>query len=235
MSSRIHVLLAYADACDRNRIGILLGKLGCRVTTLAPEPDRQLAIPALRPKLVVADFQVWASLSDPERHAIARRGELKAGLILLGGDDLFSAVYQGEFEADDYIRVPVSEFEFSARIGAAIKRLSDHADRRTRWRFADRVFDEAQLELIAEDGRRERLTAAEGKLLQLFLRSPNRILSRDQLLCGELGDDGSFERSVDVLVSRLRRKLEGKFKPALVIRTVYGEGYLLNADVEEID
>lgn len=235
MSSRIHVLLAYADICERNRFGILLGKLGCRVTTLAQGLDRQLSIPALRPKLIVADFQVWANPSDPELHAIAKRGEPKPTLILLGGDELFSAVYRGDFDADDYIRVPVSEFEFSARIGAAIKRLNDHAVRRTRWRFADRVFDVAQLELIAEDGHRERLTAAEGKLLQLFLRSPNRILSRDQLLCGDLGDDGSFERSVDVLVSRLRRKLEGKFKPALVIRTVYGEGYLLNADVEEID
>lgn len=235
MSSRIHVLLAYADICERHRFGILLGKLGCRVTSLATELDRQLEIPALRPKLIVADFQFWANLSDPELHAIAKRGELKAALILMGGDELFSAVYRGEFEAEEYIRVPVSEFEFSARISAAIKRLNDHAVRRTRWRFADRVFDVAQLELIAEDGRRERLTSAEGKLLQLFLRSPNRILSRDQLLCGDLGDDGSFERSVDVLVSRLRRKIEGKFKQALVIRTVYGEGYVLNADVEEID
>lgn len=235
MSFRIHVLLAYADICERNRFGILLTKLGCRVTALTTEHDRQLAMPGLRPKLVIADFEFWANLGDSELHAIAKRGELKSALILTGGDELFSAVYQGDVEADEYIRVPVSEFEFSARISAAIKRLNDHVVRRTRWRFADRVFDVARLELINEDGSRERLTAAEGKLLQLFLRSPNRILSRDQLLCGDLADDGSFERSVDVLVSRLRRKLEGKFKPALVIRTVYGEGYVLNADVEEID
>lgn len=235
MSSRINVLLAYADVCERDRFGVLLARLGCRVTALATKVDCQLEIRALRPRLVVADFQFWANFSDQELHAIVKRGDLRAALILTGGDELFSAVYNGEFEADEYIRVPVSEFEFSARISAAIKRLNDHAVRRTRWRFADRVFDAARLELIAEDGRRERLTAAEGKLLQLFLRSPNRILSRDQLLCGDLGDDGSFERSVDVLVSRLRRKLEGKFKPALVIGTVYGEGYVLNANVEEID
>ena len=96
-------------------------------------------------------------------------------------------------------------------------------------RFAGWHFDIGRLNLVADDGREVSLSAAEAALLQTLLKRPNKILTREQLI-GERELD-PFDRSIDVRISRLRRKLEDDPQDPKIIKTVYGAGYLLCAAV----
>ena len=84
----------------------------------------------------------------------------------------------------------------------------------------------------AGDGRQESLTAAEASLLIALLKSPKRVLSREQLQGAALDrDDFAFDRSIDVRISRIRKKIETDPKAPRLIKTVYGAGYLFTAEV----
>ena len=96
--------------------------------------------------------------------------------------------------------------------------------------FAGWVFDSSRHALTAPDGRELSLSAAEAGLLATLLRRPNKILSREQLL-GERDVD-PFDRSIDVRISRLRRKLDDDPQNPRLIKTVYGAGYLFSSQVE---
>ena len=95
--------------------------------------------------------------------------------------------------------------------------------------FSGWRFETGRHLLIAPDGQEVSVSAAEAGMLQALLKSPNRILTREQLI-GERDLD-PYDRSVDVRVSRLRRKLEDDPQNPRLIKTVYGAGYLFCSDV----
>lgn len=139
-----------------------------------------------------------------------------------------------EMGADDYLTKPFSSRELLARIRAVLRRtdrrLAVHTlDEHERYRFARWLLYPGRRELFNEAGVLVSLTGGEFDLLLAFLRRPQEILSREQLLESTKGRSAKgFDRSIDVQLSRLRRKLGG----ADLIKTVRGGGYILTTDVE---
>lgn len=144
-----------------------------------------------------------------------------------------------EMGADDYIAKPFSPRELLARIKAVIRRANAlperHGVRATpnRLRFDQWLLDSNKRELIDAQGVTLSLSTAEFDLLSAFVEHPQRVLSRDQLLDLARGRDSQlFDRSIDTLVSRLRRKLERDPKKPQLIKTVWGGGYMFTSDID---
>ena len=158
-----------------------------------------------------------------------------AALILTGRDGLTDRVLGLELGADDYLVKPFEPRELVARVRSILRRYQRAASadtsaaERSTARFAGWTFDASRHALTAPDEREISLSAAEAGLLATLLRRPNKILSREQLL-GERDVD-PFDRSIDVRISRLRRKLDDDPQNPKLIKTVYGAGYLFAAQV----
>ncbi|HHQ4466070.1 response regulator [Aeromonas veronii] len=145
-----------------------------------------------------------------------------------------------EMGADDYLAKPFNPRELLARIKAVMRRTqADNqpaAEPLTRdLRFDRWLLDVNRRELVDEDGVGLSLSTAEFDLLKVFLERPQRVLSRDQLLDLARGREAvAFDRAIDTLVSRLRRKLERDPKNPELIKTIWGGGYMFSADVTQV-
>ncbi|MGB0749020.1 MAG: response regulator transcription factor [Magnetospiraceae bacterium] len=162
-------------------------------------------------------------------------------IILTGRGDLSDRVLGLEIGADDYLVKPFEPRELVARVNSLVRRLvrirdiAAPQDSRRAF-FAGWTFDTGALTLQSRDGRSESVSSAEAQLLLALLRAPNRVLSRDQLLDSHgFEDHQPFDRSIDVRVSRLRKKLEKDAKTPKIIKTIYGVGYLLASQVEWVE
>ncbi len=142
-----------------------------------------------------------------------------------------------EMGADDYLSKPFNPRELLARIKAVMRRTQAESlpvpETLTRdLRFDRWLLDVNRRELVDEEGVGMSLSTAEFDLLKVFLERPQRVLSRDQLLDLARGREAvAFDRAIDTLVSRLRRKLERDPKNPELIKTIWGGGYLFAADV----
>ncbi len=141
--------------------------------------------------------------------------------------------------ADDYMVKPFGLRELLARVRAvlrrsdAARRRSRKADKRMRYRFAGWELSMHTRRLVSPEGRTVALTAGEFNLLIAFLRSPQRVLSREQLLAASrVHGEEVFDRSVDIQILRLRRKLEVDPRQPQLIKTERGAGYIFAAEVE---
>ncbi|MEV3814088.1 response regulator [Aeromonas allosaccharophila] len=145
-----------------------------------------------------------------------------------------------EMGADDYLAKPFNPRELLARIKAVMRRTQAEtqpaAETLTRdLRFDRWLLDVNRRELVDEDGVGLSLSTAEFDLLKVFLERPQRVLSRDQLLDLARGREAvAFDRAIDTLVSRLRRKLERDPKNPELIKTIWGGGYMFSADVRQV-
>jgi two-component system phosphate regulon response regulator OmpR len=143
-----------------------------------------------------------------------------------------------EMGADDYLGKPFNPRELVARIRAVLRRRSAPISRglsSTAYLFEGFVVDPHGRSVVDAQGNNIELTGAEFDLLQIFLDRPGRVLSRDQLLDLTHGRDGDvLDRSIDVLVSRLRRKLDPSGMTSL-IKTIRNGGYQLVVKVESQD
>ncbi|HLO77579.1 MAG TPA: winged helix-turn-helix domain-containing protein, partial [Magnetospirillum sp.] len=145
-----------------------------------------------------------------------------------------------EMGADDYLAKPFNPRELLARIKAVLRRAQPGAPAPapaakgvgTRYGFLGWVLDVATRDLLSPDGVVMTLSAGEFDLLLAFVEHPRRVLSRDQLLDLARGRQAiPFDRSIDIQVSRLRRKLGDDPKEAQLIKTVRGGGYLFTPEV----
>jgi two-component system, OmpR family, response regulator len=143
-----------------------------------------------------------------------------------------------EMGADDYVVKPFNPRELLARVKAVLRRTNSLPRRQQRvdaeaLRFDRWLLNVAQRELVGEDGIAIPLSTAEFLLLSALLSHPRMVLSRDQLLDLTRGRNATpFDRSIDNQVSRLRKKIEADPKEPALIKTVWGGGYMLTADVQ---
>jgi DNA-binding response OmpR family regulator len=201
---------------------------------------------SLNKQHVIDLFLIDINLPDGNGLALTReiRGESEVGIIIVSGKTSeIDRVVGLEMGADDYISKPFSSRELLARVHTVLRRtygrtfpqpIIDNGGDIIE--FLDWKLDLDSHHLIAKDGKGTELTTAEFDLLKTFVKSPNRVLSRDFLLNQLHGLDwAGYDRGVDGLISRLRKKLKDCSDTGTVplIKTVYGAGYMLTASVKQ--
>jgi two-component system, OmpR family, response regulator len=141
--------------------------------------------------------------------------------------------------ADDYLSKPFHLRELLARVRSVLRRAAaragekEQAGQRSRVRFAEWSLDLGSRALISPSGEEIRLTTGEFELLAAMVAHANQVLSRDRLLdLSRHREAGPFDRTIDVQVGRLRRKLEDDPKNPTLIKTVRGGGYIFTPAIE---
>jgi two-component system, OmpR family, response regulator len=158
-------------------------------------------------------------------------------IMLTAKGSEFDRVAGLEIGADDYLSKPFSIHELLARVRAVLRRAAmpisgSPAGARRVFEFAGWRLDVSQRELRSPANVLVDLRASEFDVLLALLEHPRRVLTRDQLLDIARGREAkAFDRTVDLYVSRLRRRLESASKETLLIKTVRGEGYILATNV----
>jgi two-component system, OmpR family, response regulator len=235
-----HILVVDDDAQIRQMIADYLGEYDFRVTGAADGQAMRKVLAAAVVDLIVLDLRLPAE--DGMSIARALRADSSIPIIILTGrkDDV-DRIMGLELGADDYLTKPVNLRELLARIRTVLRRAHAHApeqheaEKLRAYRFAGWELDLRTRKLTAPSGKMVELTNAEFGLLTAFLNAPQRILSRDRLLELSKGyDDEVFDRSIDVQILRLRRKIEvDPSRPAL-IKTERGAGYFFDAAVSKL-
>lgn len=185
------------------------------------------------PDLCIVDL----GLPDADGMDLVRQLQTQYGcgvLILTGRGYTSDRVMGLELGADDYVVKPFEPRELVARVRSILRRQQKGSVPGENARpliasFAQFTFYADSNVLRCTDGREWTLSAGEARMLVVFLQKPNRILNREHL-CGDR-DLSPFDRGVDVRISRLRKKIEPDPQDPTIIRTVYGAGYLLAAEV----
>jgi DNA-binding response OmpR family regulator len=175
---------------------------------------------------------------------IARRLREDSGLpiiMLTGLKDEADRVMGLELGADDYLTKPFSPRELLARIRALLRRaraqetVADGLQKIRAYRFAGWELNVRLRRLMTASGDIVVLTNTEFNLLAAFLAAPSRVLSRDQLLGrSRLHNDEVYDRSIDVQVGRLRKKIQPDDTQPPLIKTERGAGYVFTAAVEVV-
>jgi two-component system, OmpR family, response regulator len=233
-----HILAVDDDPSVRKMISDYLTDNELRVTALAS--GREIAEVMARDTidLVVLDWR----LPGEDGMEIARnlRRESHIPIIMLTGrKDEADRVMGLELGADDYLTKPFSPRELLARIRALLRRaraqqtVADGLQKIRAYRFAGFELNVRLRRLAAPGGENIPLTNSEFNLLAAFLAAPQRVLTRDQILgFSRLHNDEVYDRSVDVQVGRLRRKIQHRKDSPELIRTERGAGYVFTAPVD---
>ena len=229
-----HILIVDDDPEIRNLLRRYLEGQGFRVTTAADRRECEARVTDGNPDLIVLDVMLPdGSGLDICRSLHDQRPELRVILLTALKEDV-DRIIGLELGADDYLGKPFNPRELVARIKAVLRRIGPDdapAPENCTYGFAGFQADPGQRRVLASDGAEVELTGAEFDLLRVFLERPGRLLSRDQLLDLTQGRDRDpLDRSIDVLMSRLRRKLAEK-EPAAIFRTVRNGGYQLAVPV----
>lgn len=233
-----HILVVDDDPQIGGLLQEYLPENGLRVST-APSGKRMqelLADEAI--DLVVLDLRLGGE--DGMSLARSLREQSAIPIIMLTGiRDEADRVMGLELGADDYLTKPFSPRELLARIRSVLRRtrsaaLSQAQRREIRaYRFADFELNLRTRRLKRRDGRGIELSNGEFNLLAALLAAPQRVLTRDQILdASRVYDNEVYDRSIDVQVLRLRRKIEANPTEPTLICTERGVGYLFDAPVE---
>lgn len=232
-----HILVVEDDVEISHLVGRYLRENDCRVSLAADGLEMDRTISTSRVDLVVLDLM----LPGEDGLSLCRRLRMTSRLpvvMLTAKGEEIDRIIGIEMGADDYISKPFNPRELLARIRAVLRRtsLAGLSAGDTGSRFM--TFQNWQLDCVARTlnnpaGSQVTLTSAEFDLLQAMCERAGRTLSRDQLIDITQGRAaGAFERSIDVLISRVRRKIERDPHRPELIKTVRSGGYLFTPVVE---
>ncbi len=238
MDTRQHIVVCDDEPDIRETVGEYLERQGYEIS-LAESGEALRAILGERnADAVVLDI----TMPGEDGLSIARslRATSDVAIVMLTGNaEVVDRIIGLEMGADDYLAKPVDLRELLARLKAVLRRTgkqgaadtAEQDDGHTMIRFGTCRLDLEAHKLFDGDGQEVQITAMEYSLLKVFAEHPNRVLNRDQLL--ELAHDRSwdpFDRSIDIRISRLRKKIEADASKPQIIRTVRGIGYRFSPD-----
>lgn len=235
MTQNAQILIVDDDPEIRTLLARYLTGQGFRVQTAANRRECETRIAQGLPDLVVLDVMLPdGSGLDICRSLRDRFAQLPVIMLTALKEDV-DRIIGLEIGADDYLGKPFNPRELVARIKAVLRRATPDqppAEPRRRFDMAGFRIEVDLRQTLAPDGSAVDLTGAEFDLLRVFLERPGRLLSRDQLLDLTQGRDRDpLDRSIDVLMSRLRRKL-GEKTEAQLFKTVRNGGYQLAVPVD---
>jgi len=231
----MHIVVVDDERDVRDTVGEYLSLHGFRVTAVDGGEALRRIVEEGRVDLVVLDV----AMPGEDGLSLARylRVRHTAGIVMLtAAGDTVDRIVGLETGADDYLAKPVDLRELLARIKAVLRRTGRdrHDPRAAEAALVNRVvacgrgrLDLDAHKLFDEDGTEIAITAMEFDLLKAFAEHPNRVLSRDMLLdLAHNRDWEPFDRSIDIRIARLRRKIERDPAKPSAIRTVRGAGYM---------
>lgn len=236
MENRTHILLMDPNEAVREQLGNQLRLYGMTVTEACDIADARRLCRQQHFDLAVLDFPSPGT----ETLALVRSLRMKSGtpvILLARHQDPVQLVAGYGSGADDYIIKPCNPCELVVRIHAVLRRMPRHrqmppALSSGSYRFGDWVVDVEGRQLRGLEGVAIALSIGEFRLLRVLLAHPNTVLSRERLLELTAGSDPqAFNRSVDSQVSRLRKKIETDPRRPQLLKTVWGNGYILAAEV----
>jgi len=225
-----HILVVDDDPGIRDVVSEFLSRHGYAVDTAADGKGVEKAFARRRPDLVVLDVM----LPGEDGLSICRRlarADGPAIIMLSAVGEETDRIVGLELGADDYLAKPCNPRELLARVRAVLRRRTEPRGAQepleAACEFAGWRLDLVRHELSSPQSVVVNLSSGEFSLLRAFVERPQRVLTRDQLLDLARGPRSeSFDRAIDVQISRLRRKLEGGGDGQDLIRTVRNEGYL---------
>jgi DNA-binding response OmpR family regulator len=223
------ILVCDSQAGVRDTLTEYLGRRGFTTAGVGGAAELRAAMAETPPALIVLDIAMPGEDGLSVLRAL-RAGAARIPVVLTAAGGTVDRIVGLELGADDFLAKPVDLRELEARIKAVLRRsaLVDPAGGAGgRWRFGRCWLDLAAAKLFDEGGAEVPLTAMEFSLLRLFASHRGRVLNRDQIL--EWAHDRAwdpFDRSIDIRVSRLRRKIEVNPGKPMAIRTVRGIGYV---------
>jgi len=215
----------------RHMLADALEEAGFKTASFGRATEFEASLKTSSPDVCLVDL----GLPDKDGLALVHRLALESGasiIIISGRAQVQDRVTGLELGADDYIIKPFDPAEVVARVRVRLRKSkpSDKAANSARFEGWTALFD--RYVLVDASGNETPFSHAEGEVLRLFLDSPKRLISRAQMqesLGGTAGE--SFDRAMDVRISRLRTKLQEDPKNPRLIKTIYGAGYIFLGDV----
>jgi DNA-binding response OmpR family regulator len=239
MPGEPHILLVDDERDIRDPLAAYLGRNGLRISKAENAAAARQILAAHAIDLILLDIMM------PGEDGLALAGFVRATsgtpvILLTAKAEETDRIVGLELGADDYVTKPFNPRELLARIKAVLRR-TEGGGRTVRapdsegYGFGPWVLRTGERELVGSDGVAVPLSSGEYNLLLAFVTHPKRVLSRDQLLDLSQGRElAAFERSIDNHISRLRKKIEDDPSDPKLIKTVWGGGYTLAAEVKRL-
>jgi two-component system, OmpR family, response regulator len=232
MTSNGRVLIVEDDPAIREMVADYLGDKGYDVHQAESGADMREAVERGLPDVVLLDI----GLPGEDGLSLARflRERYDVGIIMVtGSGDVVDRVVGLEVGADDYVTKPFDPRELLARVKSVLRRLQSRPAAEPVKVAPERVpvgrcfLDVASHRLVDVSGQEVPITSMEFDLLKVFTEHPHRVLTRDQILTMTRNREWEpFDRSIDIRIARLRRKVESNPEEPQAIRTVRGAGYM---------
>lgn len=239
MDEKPHLLLVDDERSIREPLAAYLARNGFRVTQAANAAEGRAKLQAYAIDLVILDIMMPGEDGLSLTRHIRETSELPVVLLTARTEET-DRIVGLEMGADDYVVKPFSPRELIARVKVILRRASaggvrQRAPDSASYAFAGWVLKAGERTLVDAEGVSVPLSTGEFNLMLALVTRPRQVLSRDQLLDLTQGREaGAFDRSIDNQVSRLRRKIEPDPRNPTLIKTVWGGGYTLAAEVTRL-